>query len=185
MWRLSVAKLRRIKTHLRSGGVIAYATESCFGLGCDPQNSRAVRKLLRIKRRPKHKGLIVIGDRKERFTGLIRPISAQDLARVAATWPGPHTWLIPVAENVKKLLTGYSSVLAVRVTAHRDARNLCARLKTALVSTSANRAGERPLKTTRDCLRRFGQNVMVIGGHIGQRKNPSAIQDLRTGRIFR
>ena len=51
---------RALQHYLRSGGVIAYPTESCFGLGCDPKNRLAVQRLLRIKGRPQRKGLIII-----------------------------------------------------------------------------------------------------------------------------
>ena len=182
---LSATLVRRARYHVRRGGVIAYATESCFGLGCDPNNERALRAVLRIKRRPKSKGLIVIADRAERFSMLLEPISEIDMKRMQATWPGPHTWLIPAKTRAKRSLRGKHGALAVRVTAHEDAKNLCARLRMMLVSTSANRAGQRPIKTTRECLRRMGSNVMVISGKIGARKTPSTIQDLRSGKLLR
>ena len=185
MPKLPAARLRRVREHLGSGGIIAYATESCFGLGCDPNNERALRTLLRIKRRPKSKGLIVVADRVERCASLLCAISKVDMAGIQATWPGPHTWLIPAKARAKRTLRGNHGALAVRVTAHTDANNLCARLRIALVSTSANRAGQRPVKTTRECYRRFGTRVMVIPGKIGGRKTPSVIQDLRTGKLLR
>jgi tRNA A37 threonylcarbamoyladenosine synthetase subunit TsaC/SUA5/YrdC len=52
--------IRRIAAHLRRGGLIAYPTESCYGLGCDPDNRTAVLRLLKLKRRPQRKGLILI-----------------------------------------------------------------------------------------------------------------------------
>jgi L-threonylcarbamoyladenylate synthase len=182
---LSAARLRRIRHHLRCGGVIAYATESCFGFGCDPNNERALQKILHLKRRPKAKGLIVIGHRIEFFASFLQPLSEHDRQRIHLTWPGPHTWLVPAKDRVKRALRGTHAALAVRVPAHRDARNLCRRLATAIVSTSANRAGQQPIKSTRDCLRRFGTRVEVIPGRIGQRKMPSTIQELITGQIFR
>jgi L-threonylcarbamoyladenylate synthase len=185
MQTLSAALVRRTRSHVRRGGVIAYATESCFGLGCDPNNECALRAVLRIKRRPKSKGLIVIADRIERFSALLNPVFESDRNRIDATWPGPHTWLIPASTRAKRALRGTHAALAVRVTAHADAKNLCTRLRMALVSTSANRAGQQPIKTTRECLRRMGNKVMVISGKIGARKTPSTIQDLRSGKILR
>ena len=182
---LCAMRLRRIRQHLRRGGVIAYATESCFGFGCDPANERALQKILGLKHRPKAKGLIVIGHRLESFASLLQPISERNKQQVQRTWPGPHTWLIPAKESAKRALRGTHAALAVRVPAHRDARELCRRLATTLVSTSANRAGQQPIKSTRDCLRRFGTRVAVLPGRIGQRKAPSAIQDLITGRMVR
>jgi L-threonylcarbamoyladenylate synthase len=182
---LSIALVRRARCHVRRGGLIAYATESCFGLGCDPNNERALRKVLRLKRRAKFKGLIVVADRFDRFKSLLIPLSDVERNRVEATWPGPHTWLIPARSRAKRSLRGKHAALAVRVTAHADANTLCQRLAMALVSTSLNRANHRPVKTKRECFRRFGTSVMIIPGKIGARKNPSTIQDLRTGKIFR
>ena len=181
----SIASIRRIARHLTRGGVIAYATESCFGLGCDVNNERALQKILRIKRRPKAKGLIVISDSAVRFSNLLAPLTMQQSAQVMATWPGAHTWLIPAASRVQRALRGRHAALAVRVTAHRDARELCLRLAMPLVSTSANRAGLRAIKTARECGRQFGRQVLVIPGRIGTRKQASTIQDLSTGRILR
>ena len=182
---LSAARLRRIRQHLRRGGVIAYATESCFGFGCDPRSERALQKILRLKRRPKAKGLIVIGHRFESFAAFLKPLDERGRLQIYATWPGSHTWLIPALDRTKRTLRGKHAALAVRVPAHRAARELCRWLNAAIVSTSANRGGQRPIKTTRDCLRRFGTRVEVIPGRIGQRKQPSAIQDLITGKILR
>ena len=60
----------RLKNHLRRGGLIAYPTESCYGLGCLPTHTKALKKLIRLKRRPQHKGIIVIGDKLDRLPPL-------------------------------------------------------------------------------------------------------------------
>lgn len=183
--KLSIALQRRMRQHLARDGVIAYATESCFGLGCDVNNERALQRVLRVKRRPQAKGLIVIADRIERFQSLLARLDNAQRHQITATWPGPHTWLIPAASRTRSALRGDHIALAVRVTAHRDARDLCIRLAMPLVSTSANRAGCRPIKTTRECARQLGGEVMVIPGRIGGRKQPSRIQDLCSGKILR
>jgi len=59
---LSAIASGRLKNHLKRGGLIAYPTESCYGLGCLPTHTKALKKLIRLKRRPQHKGMIVIGD---------------------------------------------------------------------------------------------------------------------------
>ncbi|MEO6022848.1 MAG: Sua5/YciO/YrdC/YwlC family protein [Burkholderiales bacterium] len=182
---LSVALLRRARRHVGRGGVIAYATESCFGLGCAVDNERALLQVLRLKQRPKTKGLIVIADRAERFHRHIAPLTESERQQVEQSWPGPHTWLIRAASRTSRALRGQHAALAVRVTAHPDARDLCARLRLPLVSTSANRNGQRPIKSARECARQFGRRVFVIPGRIGQRKHPSTIQDLHTGQILR
>lgn len=173
-----------LRAHLKQGGLIAYPTESCYGLGCDPLNPRAVRKLVRLKGRPVHRGLILIADRFERFRPLVHPLSADDLSRVMATWPGPVSWILP-ARRRAPWLRGDKPGLAVRVTAHPPAARLCRDLGAAVVSTSANKSGGHPVKTARECLKIFGAQVWVLGGRIGDRKRPSTLIDLLSGKILR
>ena len=177
--------LRALRAHLARGGVIAYPTESCYGLGCDPRNPRAVAWILSLKGRPVAKGLILIADRFERLAGLVAPPTPAQLALTASTWPGPHTWLMPAGRRTPPWLKGRHSTLAVRVTAHPEAAGLCRALGMALVSTSANRSGQKPLKTARECRRVFGHGAMVVHGTVGRRRRPSTIQDLLTGRVLR
>ncbi len=182
---LNAAFLQRLRCHFRRGGLIAYPTESCFGLGCDPRNARAVRCLLRLKGRPQNKGLILIADKAQRLKGYIAPLDAAQQQRVGETWPGPHTWLAPVGKKAARWLRGQHNSIAVRVTAHPLAAALSHCLGSALVSTSANRAGLKPLKTYTACRKAFGDRVLAVPGKIGNRKKPSIIRDLASGRIIR
>ncbi len=174
-----------IRAHLRAGGVIAYATESCYGLGCDPRNVAAIGKILRLKRRPWHKGLIVVASQPAQLRQLIRPLTAEQAAITARYWPGPYTFLLPRLPRAPRVLGGRHAKLAVRISAHPDVQRLCAALDMALVSTSANRAGCKPIKTARECARQFGAEVRVLPGRIGKRKRPSTIMDIETQKILR
>ncbi|HEU4709454.1 MAG TPA: Sua5/YciO/YrdC/YwlC family protein [Methylophilaceae bacterium] len=176
---------RGLQDFLRRGGVIAYPTESCFGLGCDPRNRRAVQRLLRIKGRPERKGLILIASRLSQLKTYLAPLSADQVAQLNSKWPGPHTWLVPASHNCPFWLTGRHSTLAVRVTAFAPAARLCREAGMALVSTSANRSGQKSARTAKECARLFGSKVRVIPGRVGKRRRPSTIQDLATGKILR
>ncbi len=182
---------RALRAYLRQGGLIAYATQAVFGLGCDPWSPRGVRRLLALKRRPAHKGLIVIAERQERLAPFHRRLTPVQQARAQSRWPGAHTWLMPAAPRVPRSLMGRRRQpgqwprIALRVDAHQDAVALCRHLKMALVSTSANRAGQRPLQTTRACLRQFGKQVRVIPGRVKAHCRPSTIADLMSDRVFR
>ena len=176
---------RRLRQHLAAGGLIAYATASCFGLGCDPRNARALAALLRAKGRPKAKGLILIADTAPRLAPFIDRLAPGALAPALATWPGPHTWLVPAARRVLPLLRGRHAKLAVRVDAHPEANAACRAAGSALVSTSLNPAGRRPVATAREAQRRFGRRALVLPGRIGTDRRPSTIHDLATGRILR
>ena len=178
-------QVRGLRHYLRRGGVIAYPTESCFGLGCDPSSRRGVQRVLSIKGRPQHKGLILIGSNLRQFEPYIAPLNNAQRQQLSSTWPGPHTWLVPAAANCPRTLTGKHRTIALRVTAHRPAARLCEAAGMALVSTSANRSGGKAARSARECRRLFGSAVRVIPGLIGQRRRPSTIQDLASGRILR
>ncbi|MCE5182668.1 MAG: Sua5/YciO/YrdC/YwlC family protein [Betaproteobacteria bacterium] len=181
----SAAQIRKVRAHLVRGGVIAYPTESCYGLGCDPRSYRAVRQILQLKNRPQSKGLILVADRFSRLQRYVQPPTSEQHKLLDRTWPGPHTWLMPASRHVPRWLRGRHDDIAVRVSAHPDTVALCRALGTALVSTSANRAGLMPLKTYAACARAFGRSALIMPGRIGTRKMPSTIQHLLSGRIFR
>lgn len=167
---------------IRKGGIVAYATEYCFGLGCDPMNRAAVLRLLRIKRRPVQKGLILIAAGVEQLAPYVDVIPPQ----VAATWPGPHTWLLVPRDGVPGWITGEHERIAVRVTAHPQATALCQAAGMAIVSTSANRAGGVPVRSYRDAVRRFRDEVdYVLPGRVGRAPAPTPIRDAVSGELLR
>lgn len=180
-----LALIPRILAHLKQGGVIAYATESCFGLGCDPRNFRAVRRILAIKGRPQRKGLILVASDLKLLAPYLAPLSQAELNKLNQIWPGPTTVLAPASSHTPNWLTGQYKTIAVRLTAHSDAARLSHALNMALVSTSANRSGKIPYKRFQQCVQAFGNKVMVLPGRIGKRKRPSTILDLKSGKIFR
>ncbi len=174
-----------LRAYLTRGGLIAYPTESCYGLGCDPRNERALKRLIALKGRDAGKGLLLIADRFHHLRRFVAPLPPADLARMTKTWPGAVTWVAPASSACPVLLTGGRPTVAVRVTAHPVAARLCRMLGMALVSTSANRSGQKPARTAAQCRRRFGARVHVIGGRIGTRKRPSTLIDLASSTVLR
>lgn len=177
--------IRRVRAWLRRGGVIAYATESCFGLGCDPRNARAVRRILYLKGRPRAKGLILVGSAFRQFARFLAPVPSALADRFPDWWPGPNTLLLPASRRCPRWLIGHHDKLAVRVTAHAETARLCHALDMALVSTSANRGGQRALKTVAACRKVFARQVWVLPGRVGRRRTPSTILDPLSGNVLR
>lgn len=182
---LTAALIRKIRAHVKRGGVIAYPTESCYGLGCDPRNARAVKKLLKIKGRPHSKGLILIGSDFSQLRRFAAPLNEAQWRKIAPTWPGPVTWVFPAHRFTPPWLRGRHTGIALRVTAHPTAARLCKVLDMALVSTSANRSSRVPAKSHPDCRNTFGDKVLVVPGMVGHEKSPSSIRDLASGRTLR
>jgi L-threonylcarbamoyladenylate synthase len=181
--RVAVARVARV---LRAGGVVAYPTEGVYGLGCLPDDAGAVDRLLALKGRDAGRGLIVIGARFEQVERYLAPLTAEQHARLDATWPGPVTWVALAHERTPRGVTGGRDTVAVRVTAHPLAAALCEAAGAALVSTSANRHSRPPARTALAVRRIFGAGVDdVLTGACGPLAGPTEIRDLLSGRVLR
>ena len=88
-------RLRAAVQALGAGGVIACPTEAVWGLSCDPENARAVSRLLRLKQRPVEKGLILVAAEESQLYPLLEGLSDEQRKLLSDSWPGPATWLIP------------------------------------------------------------------------------------------
>ncbi len=169
---------------LTQGELIAYPTEAVWGLGCDPFNEQAVLNLLALKQRSVSKGLIVIGSSWEQLRALTADISPEQLNIVLASWPGPSTWVFPIA-SVPSWLSGDHPSIALRVTAHPIAKALCEAFGP-LVSTSANLAGQSPALTKDDVEAQFGAQIgLLVSGALGGLTRPTPIRDALTGQVLR
>lgn len=188
-------KQRRLALQtLAAGGIIAYPTEAVIGLGCDPWNPVAVARLLHLKRRDPSKGLILVGaDISHIPPALLAPLTPTQRADLAASWPGPISWVIPDPHGIiPGWIRGDSDGVAIRISAHTGVQALCRAWGGLLVSTSANRSGQ-PAHRTLYSLRRYGrqdkafgaQCTPVVAGVPGGRQRPSTIRDLQTGCIMR
>lgn len=168
---------------LLGGGVIAYPTEGVFGLGCLPDDDAAVIRLLGIKRRDPSKGLILIASARDQLRDWIRTdpsdLPDPDPAR-------PITWIAPANPGTSPLIRGKHAGIAVRLTTNPVAAALCEAVASALVSTSANLAGE-PVARSRYVLqRKFSRCVdYIVPGDCGPAAGPSEIRTLETGEVLR
>ncbi len=176
---------RRLAAHLKRGGVIAYPTESCYGLGCDPSNRRAVQRILQLKRRPQHKGLILIASNYRQVARYVQPLTVAEQVRLREGGAQAVTFLLPAKASCPRWLRGEHDTLAVRLTSYPFARTLCRKVNGALVSTSANRGGQKPAKTYAVCQQRFGKRAWVLRGQVGKRRQPSTIRAWADGKILR
>jgi L-threonylcarbamoyladenylate synthase len=173
---------------MHRGGVIVYPTEAVWGLGCDPHDQAAVHRLLDIKQRTVDKGLILIAGAPGQLDGLLdwERIPADRREEVFASWPGPHTWIVPATRRVPAWITGAHAGVAARVSAHPLVVALCARFGGPIVSTSANLAGAPPAFSRAtldpDLLARCDG---VTEGETGGNAAPSTIRDASTGAVLR
>ncbi|EGV49982.1 L-threonylcarbamoyladenylate synthase [Candidatus Endoriftia persephone] len=179
-------RLRQAARVILGGGILAYPTESVFGLGCDPLNPQAVFRLLRLKQRPVSKGLILIASDFNQLQPFIDQLPSQQLEPVIQSWPGPHTWVLPAAPTLPFWLRGDHSGIAVRVTNHPLAAALCRASGRPLVSTSANRSNHPPARNALQVRLCCGGEIdMILHGATQGLAQPTSIRDALTGIILR
>ncbi|MFW5444072.1 MAG: L-threonylcarbamoyladenylate synthase, partial [Methylococcaceae bacterium] len=163
-------KIRLAIEKIDAGEVIAYPTEAVYGLGCDPLNQEAVYKLLAIKKRTVEKGLILIASSLSQLEPYLE-LNDEITSRIQASWPGPVTWIIPAQPWVPNWLTGAHSSLAVRVTAHPIAQQLCEENMGPLVSTSANTSSYPPATQSWMVSKNLGhRKIFLVPGQVGHLK---------------
>ncbi len=178
---MPVKKAGRI---IRAGGVVAYPTEGVFGLGCLPEDERAVARILEIKKRDPAMGLIVVAASLEQLRDWINLPSGS--ATLESSELKPVTWIVRAAAGVPYWIRGEHERIAVRITHHPVAAALCDAADSALVSTSANFSGRPASRNTYVLRRNLGHLVdYVVPGECGAAGAHSEIRDLASGVTLR
>lgn len=163
---------------LAAGGLVAYPTETVYGLGCDPFNGRAVLHLLALKKRELDQGLILVASEFSQLEPLLQPLKPAAKRRVCSAPAIPVTWVLPCLPEIPVWLRGSHDSLAIRVTSHPIAADLCATWDGPLVSTSANIHGRHPATSPLQVRKAFnGQLGCILHGPRGN----NTASELRNG----
>ncbi len=171
---------------LHNNGVIAYPTESVWGLGCNPNQEIALQRLLDLKQRPAHKGLILIAGNIKQFEFLLKDLPQTQIDLMKNSWPGPVTWLVPHNNRVHPLVHGQFSTVAIRVSDHKIVQQLCTQFGGPIVSTSANLSGQPTVLNAIQAHKFLGPQLdFIVSGPLGHSQTPSRIIDLQSGQIIR
>lgn len=180
-------KLRQVRHIVDDlGGVIAYPTESVYGLGCHPLNALAVSRLLQLKNRSWEKGLILVASDLDQVQGFVLPLSTSERERICQVDDKPTTWLVAARSDTPTWLTGQYQTLALRISRHPLVSALCDSMGHALVSSSANPSRAKPATTALKVRHYFGNQLdLILSSSAPCNKSPSRIRDLATGRILR
>ena len=178
--------IREAVRHIAAGGVIAYPTDTVYGLGCNPFDGAAVLHLLALKQRSPAQGVILIGSQIDHFAPFLKPLTKAVAARVRKTNGAPVTWVLPCRSDTPAWLTGQHDTLAVRVTNHPVAAALCEAWGGALVSTSANIHGRQPATSPLGVRKAFnGLLDYILHNTAGATNRPSTIRNGLTGEVLR
>ena len=154
---------------LKKGGLVAFPTETVYGLGADALNEEAARKIYAAKGRPSDNPLIAHIAKKEDIEPLVREIPEAGKKLMDAFWPGPLTLIFPKSGRVPKGTTGGLDTVAVRMPSDPVARRLIELAGTPVAAPSANTSG-RPSPTTAEHVRQDmdGRIEMIVdGGPVG------------------
>ena len=167
---------------LARGGVVAFPTESSYGLGVDPWNRAGVEAIYRIKEREAGKPLPVVIAGRDQLAGLGIDPDLAIVKRLSAPWPAPLTAVLPVARPLPA--SAGTRTLAVRVPDHGPLRELLAALGHGLTATSANRSGEAPILDPAEAADLLvGEDAMVVDGGVLPGGPPSTLVAIEGDRV--
>ncbi len=154
--------IRQASTVLHAGGLVAFPTETVYGLGADARNPEAVKRIFTAKGRPADHPLIVHIADAQQLTQWAQniPISAWKLAK--AFWPGPLTLILPRLNDVSDVVTGGLDTVALRVPGHPVALALLSEFGRGIAAPSANRYGRVSPTSAEDVLEELSNSVDLI-----------------------
>lgn len=146
---------------LKSGGVIAFPTETVFGIGALLSKPKAIRRIYKIKKRPKNKPLqvLVASLTQAKTLGIFTP-QALELAK--KQWPGPLTLVVPKTRLVPNLISGGTGKVGLRIPAHKTILALI-RKTGPLAATSANLSGEKPIQAFKEIKDKLPIDFIISG----------------------
>ena len=147
---------------LTRGGLVAFPTETVYGLGADASNAEAVARIFRVKGRPVCHPLIVHVAGIEDLGRFAETVPASALRLAEALWPGPLTVVVPRADHVPAVLAGGHGTLAVRAPAHPVAQELLQAFGGGVAAPSANRFGRVSPTIAADVQADLGDDVDLI-----------------------
>ncbi len=160
---------------LRSGGLVVYPTDTLYGLGADPRNTDAVRRVYEVKERGKDKPLPVILAEAHYAIDYVEPSPL--FWRIARLfWPGPLTIVAPASPRAPRHLASSDGMIGVRLPNSTVARELARLTGGAIIGTSANKSGMTPPVTVQEAMAMLGDSVdLYIDGGPAPLGEPSTV----------
>ncbi len=166
---------------IQEGQLVAFPTETVYGLGADAFNEAAIQKIYEIKGRPSQNPLIVHISDIAQLPLLTDQIGEKEKALITAFWPGPLTLIFPKKKTVPDLTTGGLPTVAVRMPAHPLALELLEKAKTPIAAPSANPSGK-PSATHHDHVHQyFGDELFILDGGATQHGLESTVVQIKNG----
>jgi L-threonylcarbamoyladenylate synthase len=147
---------------IEKGGVIAYPTETFYGLGADGRNENAIERIFLIKGRDiKNPLSVIIGDRRD-VRDLVEGIPDSALRLMETFWPGALTLVFTASRNVSSRLTAGTGKIGVRVSSHPIATALAKELRHPITATSANPSGAGECTSVHEVIKCIGDKIDAV-----------------------
>ncbi|MGB5684638.1 MAG: L-threonylcarbamoyladenylate synthase [Candidatus Electrothrix sp.] len=147
---------------LRQGGLIAFPTETYYGLGVDPFNIEALQRLFAVKQRQLDKPVLVLVAEQNQVVHLVAEVPDVMRRLMTAFWPGPLTLVFPGRSTLPPLLTGGTGNIGIRQSPHPLASQLLYAFGGPITATSANRSGAPPAITAAEIQASLGSEIDLI-----------------------
>lgn len=163
------------------GGVIAFRTDTFYGLGADPFNAAAVAKVRALKGREENKPILLLLADAGEADRFIADRSAQFEEVARKFWPGPLTIVGRAVADLPPEITAGTGTVGVRVPADSGVRDLVRQCGGALTATSANPSGREPARSAKEVLEYFGNGIdLIVDGGEVTATEPSTVLDVTT-----
>ena len=135
------SELNEVKKVLKEGGIVAFPTDTVYGLACDCFNKKSIEKLYQIKERPSYKPINVLTDSVEKMYKVVDSINNKELELISKYMPGDLTLILNKNEKVPSILTAGIDTIGVRIPDNKIALAILKNFKNPLAVTSANKYG--------------------------------------------
>ena len=164
---------------VRAGGVLVYPTETLYGIGANAWDADAIRKVDVLKERAEQKPSLVLVENHERLLTLVASVSEIAERLMASFWPGPLTLVFAASKAVPSALTKGLGTVGIRIPSSILCRRLLEISGCPLISSSANRPGERPGRTIEEIRKSFptGVDLYLDAGEFADNL-PSTVVDV-------
>jgi len=164
---------------LLKGGLVAFPTETFYGLGANALDAAAVRRIFEVKGRPESKPLLVLVDSVRMAESLVKEIPAAALALMARYWPGPLTLVFRSASRLPEELTAGTGTVGIRMSRNPVGFELVRAAGVPVTAPSANLSGEKPPTTAADVGRMLSGKIdLILDGGPTTGGLPSTILDV-------
>ena len=169
---------------LTGGGIVAYPTETFYGIGAKFDSKDSLHRLHEIKQRPDSKPLPLIIGSRYLLAHIASSVNSTAASLMDRFWPGPLTLILPAKENLSPYITAGTHSVAVRIPGDSFALRLAQYALFPITATSANTSGNPPAQDAGTVVDYFGDNIdLIIDGGPTKGMLPSTIVDARKGKL--